>query len=154
MKSVLEVTISSFACYGDNKSKPVNLLEWLQSDRYAHKVITIRQMKEKAKRDRIKATLPAVTISGLFDPNRRADHLVQHSKLLCIDIDQKDNPDQEVNALKERLFALPYVAYSGLSVSGQGLFLIIPIATPLQQKGHFYALAFVIAVFMVPQKEQ
>ncbi len=140
MKSVLNVTVSSFASYRDNIPKPVNLLNWLKSDAYAHKVIAIRKISDKLKRDKIKATLPAVTVSGLFEPSRRAEHLVQHSGLICIDIDRKGNEGIDFKELKYRLFEYPFVAYIGLSVSGKGLFLIIPISNPKKHRSHFQAL--------------
>ena len=140
MTSLLNVTVSRFDSYRDIIAKPVNLLNWLQSDRYAHKVIALRKMTDKAKRDKIKATLPAVTVSGFFDPHRRTDHLIRHSGLLCIDIDRKDNLAHNIVDLKHMLFEWPYVAYAGLSVSGQGIFLIVPIARPADQTGHFHAL--------------
>jgi len=140
MPSVLDVMVSSYSSYRDNRSIPVNLLKWLQSDRYAHKVIAIRSMKEKAKRDKIKATLPAITVSGLFEPTRKEEHLIQHSRLFCIDIDYKGNEWVNFQSLKHDLFQNQHIAYAGLSVSGRGIFLIIPIENPKEQKRHFVAL--------------
>lgn len=140
MRSILDVTVSHFSSYTDNRSRPVNLLRWLRSDRFAHKVIAIRLMKEKRKRDRIKATLPAITISGLFEPTRKAEHLIRHSGLLCIDIDQKSNEHINLPSLKYELFRIKHIAYAGLSVSGRGLFLVVPIENPAKHKLHFWAL--------------
>jgi|GEM_PF-5900727 len=43
-------------------------------------------------------------------------------------------------ALKEQLFHIENVAYAGLSASGKGFFLIIPIAFPKRHKEQFAAI--------------
>ena len=88
-----------------------------------------------------KASLPAVTVSGVFYPYRKAAYLIQHSGLICIDIDYKDNQHiRNYNQLKEQLFNIEHVAYAGLSASGKGFFLIIPIRYPQYHSLHFNAL--------------
>lgn len=141
MKSVLDVEVSCFGSYEGRHPKSVNLLTWLTSDKYAEKILELRTLQDKAARDRIKATLPAITVSGVFDPVRKAENLVRHSGLICIDIDPKGN-EQIANfeALKTQLFNIENVAYAGLSASGKGFFLIIPIACPKRHKEHFKAI--------------
>ena len=141
MKSVLDVEVSCFASYSSKEPKPVNLLTWLRSDKYADKVIALRSMEDKGARDRIKATLPAITVSGLFHSQRKAEFLIQHSGLICIDIDPKGNEHiSNYNLLKEQLFHIEHVAYAGLSASGKGFFLIIPIEYPIYHTYHYKAL--------------
>jgi hypothetical protein len=141
MKSVLDVKVSCFKSYKGRVPKPVNLLTWLTSDKYANEVLKLRKVEDKSQRDKIKGSLPAITVSGLFDPVRKAEYLVKHSKLICIDIDPKDNEHISNFAdLKEELYNIKNVAYAGLSVSGKGFFLIIPIAYPKHHKLHFNAL--------------
>ena len=141
MKSVLDVEVSCFQSYASTNPKPVNLLTWLTSDKYANQIQTIRMLDDKAARDQIKASLPAITVSGTFHPSRKEEHLVKHSGLICIDIDLKGN-EHIVNfkTLKEQLFHIENVAYAGLSASGNGFFLIIPIAYPKRHKEHFAAI--------------
>lgn len=141
MKSVLDVEVSCFSSYEGRHPKSVNLLTWLTSDKYAGKIRELRTLQDKAARDRIKATLPAITVSGIFDPVRKAENLVRHSGLICIDIDPKGN-EQIANfaVLKAQLFNIENVAYAGLSASGKGFFLIIPIAYPKRHKEHFKAI--------------
>jgi hypothetical protein len=112
--------------------RPVNLLTvGCTSDKYAHQIQTLRSLEDKVRRDRIKASLPAITVSGSFHPSRKEEHLVKHSGLICIDIDLKGNEHiANFAALKEQLFHIENVAYAGLSASGKGFFLIIPIAYP------------------------
>ena len=140
-RSVLDVEVSCFSSYKGKDPRPVNLLAWLQSDQYADRILELRQIKDKQKRDQLKATLPAVTVSGLFFPRRGAKYLFQHSGLICIDIDYKDNQHiRNYDQLKEQLFNLEHVAYAGLSASGKGYFLIIPIRYPECHAFHFNAL--------------
>ena len=142
MKSVLDVEVSCFRSYSGKKPKPVNLLQWLTSEKYADQIKALRRETEKASSDQLKAALPAITVSGVFDPVRKAENLIRHSGLICIDIDPKGN-EHIVNYpnLKEQLFHIENVAYAGLSASGQGFFLIIPIAYPKRHTSHFKALA-------------
>ena len=141
LASVLDVEVSCFASYQGREPKSVNLLTWLQSDKYAGRIYELRKIDDKRARDRIKATLPAVTVSGLFYPYRKAEHLVKHSGLICIDIDYKDNQHiGNYSRLKEQLFNIEHVAFVSLSASGRGFFVIIPIQYPECHALHFNAL--------------
>jgi len=131
MKSVLDVEVSCFKSYTGKEPKSVNLLAWLTSDKYKKEVCTLRKIQNKPRRDEIKASLPAITVSGVFNPVRKEGKLVRHSGLICIDIDTKDNEGiANFIELKEELFKIKNVAYAGLSVSGNGFFLIMPIKYP------------------------
>ena len=141
MKSVLDVSVSCFQSYAGRDPKPVNLLKWLQSKKYASQIAALRCTENKKRRDYLKSRLPAISPSGLFKPTRRQENLVRHSGLICIDIDPKGNEGVHNYAhLKEEFFNLKNVAYSGLSASGRGFFLLIPIAQPQKHKAHFLAL--------------
>ncbi|NET37019.1 MAG: hypothetical protein F6K19_34180 [Cyanothece sp. SIO1E1] len=141
MKSVLDVEVSCFRSYADTKPKPVNLLTWLTSDKYAAQVRSLRMLNDKADRDQIKASLPAITVSGTFHPSRKEGYLLKHSGLICIDIDLKGNEHiTNFRMLKEQLFHIENVAYAGLSASGKGFFLIIPIAYPERHKQQFASI--------------
>lgn len=139
--SVLSVSVSCFRNYytADNP-QPVNLITWLRSGKYAQEVAEIRQAETKEERDKIKATLPAITPSGIFT-QREAAALVEHSGLIQFDIDFADNSHiANFGELKAELCKLPEIAYCGLSVSGRGFWGLIPIAFPERHKEHFAAL--------------
>ena len=77
--SVLDVTVSCFANFwAVENPRPVNLLHWLTSAKYAQQVIAIRQLTSKTRRDKLKAGLPAITPSGTFT-RRDSSALVEHS---------------------------------------------------------------------------
>lgn len=134
--------ISKFANYKANISDgSVDLWKWLLGDNeYRGVVDMIRQMPDKVQRNKYKAMLPAVTISGIFS-HRRTGCLISHTGLICIDIDGNDNPNiKDWELLKIELSKLTYILYCGLSVSAAGLFCIIEIAYSEKHLNHFYAL--------------
>jgi len=139
--SILNTEVSQFKNYFDAVPiKTVNLLQWLQDDSQKEKVKSIRTIDDKAARDKIKATMPCITVSGTFS-NRSKDGLIKHSGLICIDIDHKDNEHIEnYGELKRILSTAPFVAYCGMSVSGTGYFVIIPIKYPDKHEMQFEAL--------------
>lgn len=136
------IFVSIFASYTSKLPKgKVNLWEWLlRENEYTPTVMLIRTISDKKERNAIKSRLPAITPSGIFS-ERKADKLIEHSGIICIDIDGKDNPQiTDYEILKLELSKNSYILYCGLSVSGNGLFCIIPIAYPEKHKQHFYAL--------------
>lgn len=157
MESILNVEVSCFKSYAGKEPKSVNLLTWLTSDKYADQIRELRTITDKSKRDEIKAKLPAITVSGIFDPVRREANLVKHSGMICIDIDLKGNEGiTNFLELKEELFKIRNVAYAGLSASGKGFFLIIPIQYPKRHKQQFKAVQkdlyqYGITIDMAPQ---
>ena len=103
----------------------------------------IRSIQDKATRDKIKKTqLPAGTLSATLltrdSKLELEDKLKVYNPLLTLDFDNL--PD--IEEAKRILATLPYVYYAGLSVSGRGLFAIIPIAAAdhTQHKVYFHAL--------------
>jgi len=141
MDSILNIEISCFADY-DTPANPkkVNLLAWLQSDKYRKEVELIRTTKEKTDRNELKAQLPAITPSGLFT-YRAEKNMIKHSGFIQFDIDEKGNEAlTNYMELKNHICNIPNVAYCGLSVSGKGFWGLIPIAQPEKHKLHFKAL--------------
>ena len=102
---------------------------------FKNEVEKIRAAKDKNK---LKSKLPAVTISGTFT-KRANDCLIRHSGFICIDIDTKPE-GAKWEALRDTAGSWDNVYFSALSVSGNGLFLIIPILKPEKHRQHFEAL--------------
>jgi len=127
--------------YAKNPMGKVNLLEWFTlENEFTPMVEIIRSTSDKEKRNRLKASLPAITPCGIFSV-RKADKLISHSGIICIDIDGKDNPDVlNFEELKSVLAENIHILFCGLSVSGNGLFCFIQIAYPEKHKEHFYSL--------------
>lgn len=125
----------------DNKPINVNLKLFLTSDKYKNEVEKIRILTDKGQRDKLKATLPAITPSGTFTITRKDENLVKHSGFICIDIDAKGNENlSNYDTLKTELCKIPFVAFCGLSVSGTGYFVLIPIKEPQYHREYFKTL--------------
>ena len=108
---------------------------------YKDDILRLRAVFDKEKRNALKRSLPQATISGVFSPTRAKNNLSQHSGLICVDIDAKDNPDiLDWETLKQDLSVLPQIAYCALSVSGKGLFLVIPLRYPEKHLQQFRQL--------------
>ena len=139
--SILNVEVSCFKNYFEsNNPITINLLDWLNSNKYKNTVEKIRSISDKTERDKIKATLPAITPSGIFS-SRNDNNLIKHSGFLQFDIDYKDNRHiGNYNELKTQICKIKNVAYCGMSVSGTGYWGLIPIAYPNKHKQQFEAL--------------
>jgi predicted P-loop ATPase len=98
-------------------SIPLDLyLDEVKNGRWQDIALNIRRVSDKKRRDSMKQTLPGVTFSGLF-AKRTDSGLVQHSGIICIDLDDLE----EVDAVKELLTKDKYVFACFTSISGNGL---------------------------------
>lgn len=142
MKSIFDKPISIYNSAYDNTGTVGMLSDFLFCDFSREEVLKIRSTTDKAERSFLKRMLPCATISGVFEPTRSSKNLKEHSGFICLDIDGQDNPDiADWNYLKEQLSVIPQIAFASLSVSGHGLFLLVPIQYPSCHKGHFLQLA-------------
>mgnify|MGYP004677453073 FL=1 len=129
--SIFQNQISVYNGVTDNVGTTMSLRDFLFCKEYNDEILKIRTIANKDERNVIKRTLPQATISGMFHPTRAKNNLSQHSGLICVDIDAKDNPEiKDWEKLKQDLSVLPQIAYCALSVSGKGLFVIIPLSYP------------------------
>lgn len=140
-----EIQVSLFENYENPVPKGViPLYDWLFSAQYQYikEVEVIREGKDKNHRRELKSKLPAVTPSGTFS-YRSNSELIKHSGIICMDLDKKDNSQiSDFSAIKDTLTNFEGLYYAGLSVSGNGLFLLIRIAYPEKHLEHFNALAY------------
>jgi hypothetical protein len=106
----------------------------VQQGVYKDLVIAVREGRAE------KSQLPCVTISGTFKRHAISD-LIHHSGFIGIDIDDDHNPGMtDFEKVRDQLAEISNVYFSGLSASGKGVFLIIPIYSPKQHTAHFEAL--------------
>lgn len=84
-----------------------------------------KYQEEKAKK------LPVVCIGARIKQgySHKTENILKSTNLMCIDIDDDNNPDiKDWGKLRDSVFELiPNIIYSGLSVSGHGVFFIVPI---------------------------
>ena len=148
MDSILNIEVSCFANYDTpDNPKLVNLLAWLKSEKYRGQVEKIRSLTDKAERDRVKATLPAITPSGVFT-YRSVKDLVKHTGFIQFDIDANGNESVgNFKELKAQLSKIKNVASCGLSVSGTGFWGLIPIAYPEKHNQHHKSIEAAFRAF-------
>ena len=139
MFTLFDKTISVYKSVYDNKGTSMKMIDFLQGD-YKYLVEGLRSCEDDGERKRLKNLLPCATISGWFSPTRAAANMVEHSGAICIDIDKQDNPKVDFVWLKKELSEIGQVAYVSYSASGNGLFVIIPIAFPNLHKEQFRAI--------------
>ena len=138
---IFQTHISVYNGVTDNTGTRMPLGTFLFCKEYKDDILRLRAVFDKETRNALKRSLPQATISGVFSPTRAKNNLSQHSGLICVDIDAKDNPDiLDWETLKQDLSVLPQIAYCALSVSGKGLFLVIPLRYPEKHLQQFRQL--------------
>lgn len=138
---IFQTHISVYNGVTDNTGTRMPLGTFLFCKEYKDDILRLRVVFDKETRNALKRSLPQATISGVFSPTRAKYNLSQHSGLICVDIDAKDNPDiLDWETLKQDLSVLPQIAYCALSVSGKGLFLVIPLRYPEKHLQQFRQL--------------
>lgn len=117
--------ISSYKNIHDKQDIDIEIdsfLEGVQSGRWQDIALEVRNAPTKEIKDLKKKTAPLVTPSGSFS-ERKVDCLRKHSGFIAIDIDNLNDPA----AVKERIGANHYFYSAFISISGNGLCLIIKI---------------------------
>lgn len=159
-RSWLDLTTSLFKCPADNSGLERTLRQilfndfavpheygyeekktgrWIKTGE-ANDIHTIAKMRQEHPSDeekkRLKKTIQCFTVAACFQTKQKAQQIIKHYNLLMgLDFDHLD--DYDIEATKQAIFDLPFVGYTGLSVSGKGLFAIIHIAEP--EKLELYA---------------
>ena len=141
MKSLFDTKISYYSNVEDNVGTEISLRDFLFCDKYKEQIEHIRSITDEEQQKSLKKQLPLATISGTFAPTRKAENLVTHSNLLCVDIDKKDNLGVTwFDDLKHEWHHIPQILYAAHSVRGEGWFAIFHIAYPEKHRAQFEAL--------------
>lgn len=90
--------ISYLPSIDSTEPRPLSFTKYLQGIKtgvWREQVEAVRTAKKKGKKayDKAKKSLPAVTVSGVFEGGHSKGQLFKRSGILAIDIDAKDNPD-------------------------------------------------------------
>ena len=134
------IIVSKFSNYKSTVPTSVYLWCWLHDNTYKDFVSKIRTMSDKDEIKRLKSQLPCITPSGKFKL-RNANSLIEHSGFICIDIDGGDNLHlNDFAKVRDELKKIKNISYVALSVSGKGVFCLIPIKFSVKHKEHFESL--------------
>lgn len=119
----------------------ISLYDWVTTDSFKAHAERIRSISDKKIQRELKARLPCITPSGIFS-YCKDENLNQHSGFICVDIDGGESNPQitDFEALKIKLSHIPFISYCGLSISGNGIYCLIPIKYPDKHKEHFFAI--------------
>jgi len=132
--------VSMYRNITDTSGKEGNLLSFLTTNKWQSLAEQIRNTPDKEERTHLKKSLPCCTPSGLFT-ERKKSGLIKHSGVICIDIDQAENPlINEWQSFVNELGVLNEILFAGVSVSGNGAFALIPIKYPEKHELHFKAI--------------
>lgn len=140
-KELLDLKIQVFNTVNDHKPNMImTVRDALQyGKRYKGLIDKARQVVDdtaayKDIKMRMTAWLPTALCQG-----NKADIKYVYP-VLCIDIDGKDNPDMNIDNVKDQLIELPFIYYVGLSIGGRGVFALAYIDDPIYYQEHFDAI--------------
>ncbi len=155
-----ETTVGQFLAEGEKHKGTITQLRKLYENAttfYRQDEGQSKRLFEEYKREK-QQLLPLASISGNFAEGGRLENLIEPSNLACLDIDATKPhdaaekrakgervPNEHVTdweELKRQISRIPFVAYCALSVSGYGLYLIIPIKSAENYLEHWCALEY------------
>jgi len=173
----LKVNVSSVPKPNQSKTTPVSLATWIKAcsglttkaTKYLKTIERVRQAAAEGntdKKNELKNELPAICPAGLHPEGsaRKADFLSSHSGFIQVDIDFKENEhlfntlatDIETLAdqLKDSLSLNPYIFYAGLSVSGAGLWLLMPVSNEGDHRATYFKIKHAFEAMGINVDEQ
>mgnify|MGYP000465863065 CR=1 FL=1 len=133
--------ISIFRTF-DSDPKAITLGRWIRStlngnNTFAKQVLKYRNTGD----DSLKKSLPLATVGALCEDGRKLENVKERTGWIALDIDAKDNPEVEDSAeLRDNISKIVYVAFAGLSVSGNGVWALVKVEDPQKQEQYFKQL--------------
>lgn len=141
MTNILQTVVTVFSNVTAKTGIDMPLELFLNNDSISEKVLAVRSAQTKEAASALKRELPCATISARCPEGRKEPAPFEHTGLLCIDVDGKDNPHfPDGLSLKAAVCAVAEVAYCSLSASGNGCFALFRISKPELHTGYFTAL--------------
>lgn len=128
-RELLKSKISLYKRVNETKSMTITLDDWLHKVTPAAKdaIMNIRMTNEddpKGAKAMKTVNLPCVTISGLFEGDRKVKAVTAVNPIICVDIDEIPE-GMTLDGLKRKVFDLEYVFYVSLSARGNGIFALV-----------------------------
>ena len=125
------------SCYDNSPQKRIGVKEFVTifSRSYKKRIELVRACQDEKQQKELKLRLPAITPAGVFT-RRRSDCIREYSGFMSIDIDGLNGMTEQT---KRSLDGFPGLAYCGISVRGNGLFLLLKIENPARYHEHLEA---------------
>lgn len=131
-----KIKVSYFGNVEVTKPKNINLLNWLKSTiNPPKKLKKLVELYRKSGDQRVKESLPCITVSATFKDIRNLNNIDKKTGLLCLDIDRYSKSKKAASnicidmKLARNLFSThPSCLYCGFSVSNDGVYAIIIIS--------------------------
>lgn len=120
-----------------------SVLDAIRAGRWAREVAAVRRATTAPERRQLKAALPYFTASGTFAERKDAG-LLQHSGIVALDLDGKQNPNWDMGHAKAALARDPYTYAVFVSAGGEGLCVLVRIPGD-DHVGSFRSLAIYFA---------
>lgn len=148
-KEVGDITVSVFKEFYDTNLYEISLKQALVDvpKRFIKSMTELRAIEDETVQKREKLKFPMFTASAVcgYDPatgkgSRRREFAVKKNPILVIDIDKQDNPNIDMDSLKQQLIKVDSVYCVCKSIRGGGLFVVMLIQYPDKLKEHFDAI--------------
>lgn len=138
MSNWLDKQVSLYSAVYDNVGRPATFREILLSEFWKDldALIDIRALDRqdldyKKKKTELKLNLQCYTPAGLLACKEKKNVIeIERSGIMQLDFDVEQNQDYDVEELKQCVFNLPFIAFCGLSASGDGFYALALIAEP------------------------
>lgn len=148
-KEVGDITVSVYKEFYDTNQHEITLKQALVDvpKKFINSITKLRAITDESVQKREKLKFPMFTASAVcgYDPetgkgSRRREFAVKKNPILVIDIDKQDNPNIDMESLKQQLIKVDSVYCVCKSIRGEGLFVVMLIQYPDKLQEHFTAI--------------
>ena len=124
-----KVSVFQLTPQGQTKVGDVSLFDAIQmGNEYKQDIQQIRSIDRNTNEKeykRKKMQIPMFTVSCLC--GNSAKNIDKYTNILCIDIDEKDNKQTNIEEIRKKVNNLPYTLFSSISVGGKGLYCLVAV---------------------------
>lgn len=124
-----KVSVFQLTPQGQTKVGDVSLFDAIQmGEKYKENIQQIRSIDRDTNEKeykRKKMQIPMFTVS--CSCGNSAKEIDNYTNILCIDIDEKDNKQTNIEEIRKKVNNLPYTLFSSISVGGKGLYCLVAI---------------------------
>ncbi len=136
----LDKQVSLYDSHADNIGRPATYRQILLCDfaRDLDTIIDLRKLDRigseyKIQKMELKSKLQCYTPAALLETKKKGMvKEIHRTGIMQLDFDYQDISDYDVAELKECVFSLPFIAFCGLSCSGDGFYALALISEPLR----------------------